>query len=186
MRIIQQGVQASTPFSRPSEWSQPEWTPECTAAIKETRRAFRRCTRRDATDEDWNEYKELRNKKGKLINKTLRNGFRSWVRQAIEDGPRGLWKVSKWARTRDQPSCRNVPALSIAGGPSAETNQQKAEVLRRAFFPHPPEADLSDIPSTRLPKQLDFPAITDQEVRDAIRRAPPDKAAGEDTIPNRV
>src|SRR6476620_4689271 len=95
MRVVQQGIQESTPFARPSEWSQPEWTPDCTEAIKETRRAFRRCKREDATEDDWAEYKELKNKKGKRINKALRNGFRGWVRRIVDDGPRGLWKVSK-------------------------------------------------------------------------------------------
>jgi hypothetical protein len=54
------------------------------------------------------------------------------------------------------------------------------------FFPQPPQADLSDIDSSLFPSQLTFPAISQQEVVDAIKRAPPDKAPGEDGIPNRV
>jgi hypothetical protein len=54
------------------------------------------------------------------------------------------------------------------------------------FFPQPPQADLSDIDLSLFPNQLTFPAISQQEVVDAIKRAPPDKAPGEDGILNRV
>ena len=54
------------------------------------------------------------------------------------------------------------------------------------FFPQPPQANLSNIDSTLFPSQLTFPAISQQEVIDTIKRAPPDKAPSGDTIPNRV
>ena len=56
------------------------------------------------------------------------------------------------------------------------------------FFPQPPQADLSDITSSNLlpSNQILFPPISQQEVRNTIKRAPPDKAPSEDRIPNRV
>ncbi|OKP12959.1 hypothetical protein PENSUB_1341 [Penicillium subrubescens] len=60
------------------------------------------------------------------------------------------------------------------------------DLLRQVFFPSPPVADLSDIDPTSPPNQLTFPAISQQEIIDAIKRAPPDKAPGEDGIPNRA
>lgn len=71
----------------------------------------------------------------------------------------------------------------------ATSDAEKVELLRKTFFPLPPEADLSDLAPgrhTHYKPTIEFPNITEQEVRDAIHRAPPDKAPGEDTIPNRV
>lgn len=61
-------------------------------------------------------------------------------------------------------------------------------MLRAVFFPAPPPADLSDIEHRVYDQsqQLDFPDINDPEIIKAIRRAPPDKAPGPDTIPNKV
>ena len=63
---------------------------------------------------------------------------------------------------------------------SAETTDEKVQALREVFFPTPPEADLSDIEesSERNRKQIPFPPITEQELADAIRRTPPNKAPG--------
>jgi hypothetical protein len=88
---------------------------------------------------------------------------------------------------RDQSISSNIPTLhSQEGDTPAVTSQQKVDLLRRVFFPSPPAANLSDIDSSYLPNQLTFLAISQQEVIDAIKRAPPDKAPSEDGIPNRV
>lgn len=97
--------------------------------------------------------------------------------------------MSKWARTRDQASgSSNIPSLKEPDGELAETDLEKAELLRQVFFPLPLKANLSDIkrPASSPPNQIEFPPITRQEVLDAIKRAPTDKAPGVDSIPNRV
>lgn len=111
-------------------------------------------------DEDWKEYTLARNTKGKVIKKAMKQGFRQWVRDTVDRGPLGLWKVSKWARMRDQSTSSNIPSLKRVDGGFAETNQEKTEPLRQVFFPSPPAADLSDINSTHLPDQLTFPATS--------------------------
>ena len=58
--------------------------------------------------------------------------------------------------------------------------------MREVFFPQPPEADLSDLLHATEPPQLNFPSISIDEVKDAIKRVPADKAPGPDGLPNRV
>ena len=185
--IVQRAAQESTPWAKPSAWARQGWTPECTEAISASRRQYRQYMRTHG-EEDWKEFTLVRNAKGRVIKKALKQGFRQWVRDTIDKGPRGLWKVSKWARMRDQSTSGNIPSLERADGGLAETHQEKTDLLRQVFFPLPPAADLSDISpnATPHPNQLTFPAISQQEVIDAIKRAPPDKAPGEDGIPNRV
>ncbi|KAL7657262.1 hypothetical protein ACMYSQ_003450 [Aspergillus niger] len=48
------------------------------------------------------------------------------------------------------------------------------------------EADPSDINTAKEPKALEFPPITEQEMRDAIKHAPADKTPGINAIFNRV
>jgi hypothetical protein len=50
----------------------------------------------------------------------------------------------------------------------------------------PPEADLEDIESAEYPEPIDFPPIQEDEIAEAIRQAPADKAPGEDGIPNKI
>ncbi|KAJ5888339.1 hypothetical protein N7495_008380 [Penicillium taxi] len=124
-------------------------------------------------------YKELRNLKGRVIGKALRKGFCTWISQTVADGPKGLWKVN-------QSTSSNIPALKDDSRGLATSNQKKAELLQKVFFPELPEADLSDLPNTRIPDQIETPAINKKKVMNAINRAPPDKAPGKDGIPNRV
>ncbi|KAI9034942.1 uncharacterized protein KD926_005005 [Aspergillus affinis] len=78
-----------------------------------------------------------------------------------------------------------IPTLKTDDG-LAETAEQKVEAFRKAFFSESPLADLSDIPTARIPPQIDFPDLTEHKVLRCIRRAPPDKAPGPDGIPNKV
>ncbi|OGE50276.1 hypothetical protein PENARI_c017G00750 [Penicillium arizonense] len=127
---------------------------------------------------DWEEYKPARNQKGRMIKEALRKGFREFVKEAIGQGPQGLWRMAKWARNRGQEQGHTMPPLNTADA-VAESTDEKVQALRRAVFPAPPTADLLDIEnSTRNRQQITFPSITKQELADAIRRAPLNKARG--------
>ncbi|KAJ6003542.1 hypothetical protein N7522_006234 [Penicillium canescens] len=169
IEIINRAVEESTPWAKPSQYANPSFTGECREAVKETRRLFRRYIATHG-EEDWEVYKLARNQKGRIIKRALRSGFREFVKEAINQGPQGLWRMSKWARNRGQ------------------DQEAKVQSLREAFFPAPPIADLSDIDesSAKNRQQIPFPAITEQELADAIRRAPPNKAPRPDGIPNMV
>jgi hypothetical protein len=65
-------------------------------------------------------------------------------------------------------------------------HQSKAEMFGAAFFPAPPEVDLSDVQNYAYPTQLIFPAITAREVRRAIKGMAPRKAPGRDGVPAHI
>jgi exonuclease III len=186
--IVQRGVQESTPWAKPSQHANPSWTKDCGEAVRDSRRAFRRYLATHS-EEDWQTYQLTRNQKGRIIKKALRKGFRTFIKDAVEQGPRGLWRVSKWARNRGQQQQGSVmPALRTSDNKLAETSEEKVNTLRNVFFPQPPEADLSDLnqPTRQQRANIFLPAITEEELKAAIRKAPPDKAPGEDTLPNKV
>ncbi|OQD66302.1 hypothetical protein PENANT_c348G08867, partial [Penicillium antarcticum] len=82
-----------------------------------------------------------------------------------------MWRLAKWARNRDGAYEKGItPSLKIQDpqmpGTLAETVEQKAEAFRTAFFPKPPPADLSDTDSFLYPQQIEFPAVTAQEIQE--------------------
>ncbi|KAJ5121346.1 uncharacterized protein N7515_009307 [Penicillium bovifimosum] len=98
--VIQTAIEESTPWTRPSEWSNPDFDDECKAAVEEVRRLRRRHTKtQDAYD--WMCYTKARNVKSRLLKKKLSRAHRRRVQQVVEDGPQGLWRLAKWARNRD-------------------------------------------------------------------------------------
>ena len=75
--------------------------------------------------------------------------------------------------------------------PTLENNEasheQKAEALKKAFFPDPPPADLTDIGQSTHTKEVEsLPQITLRQVHAAINQLSPNKAPGPDEITNKV
>jgi hypothetical protein len=182
IETINQGIAASTPWAKPCEFSNPDFTPECREAVHNTRR-LRRTYKATREPADWERYSEARNHKKHTVSKALRQGHRQRVAEATED-PRGLWKIHKWARNRSNFDQGRTPTIEFEG--NQITNPEgKAEAFQKVFFPTPPEPDLSDISYRYLYyPDVDFPDIQPHEVEEAIRHAPAGKAAGDDAIPN--
>ncbi|KAJ5144459.1 hypothetical protein N7526_001967 [Penicillium atrosanguineum] len=84
--VVQSAIEASTPWAKPSAWSNPDFDQECKAAVKEVRRLRRRHTR-TKDPYDWMCYSEARNQKTRLVKKALSRAHRRRVQQVIEDGP---------------------------------------------------------------------------------------------------
>jgi exonuclease III len=92
--IVRRGVHESTPWARPSPLANPSWTKECGEAVQHSRRMFRQYLATHS-EEDWETYRLGRNQKGKVIKAALRRSFRSFIKEAVDQGPQGLWRVAK-------------------------------------------------------------------------------------------
>lgn len=181
---IRHAVEQSVPWASPSEWSNPDFTPECKEAVRTCRR-LRRLHSNTHNPWVWRAYLRARNKKKRLVSKSLRLGHRRRVQQATEKGPLGLWRLAKWARSRKGAYESGItPTLKAPNSDLAETVEAKTDLLSQSFFPQIPAADLSDMDNAVYPEQLPFPEIPRHEIERVIRSTPPDKAPGEDTIPN--
>jgi ribonuclease HI len=181
---IRHAVDITVPWARPSEWSNPDFTPECKEAVRTCRR-LRRIHSNTHNPWVWRAYLRARNRKKRLVSKSLRLGHRRRVQQATEQGPQGLWRLARWARTRKGAYESGItPTLQSTDGRTAETVEAKTALLSESFFPAIPEADLADIDDAIYPQQLPFPEIPRHEIQRVVRSTPPDKAPGEDGIPN--
>ena len=178
------GIEASTPWSNPSPRSVSGFDQECKDICAEVQQ-LRRRWQRTRQDDDYEAYRQARNRKGRHIQKILRNTHRQRVEDA-SDSQGGLWKLVKWAKNRHEvaPSC--TPTLAKPNGELAHEPEEKAEVLRQSFFPPPLHANLSDTERYQYPPPIECPDITIPEIENAVRRASPNKAPGADGITNGV
>ncbi|KFZ04770.1 hypothetical protein V502_09996, partial [Pseudogymnoascus sp. VKM F-4520 (FW-2644)] len=165
INALNAGIDASTPWSNPSPHSIPGLDQECKDICAEVQ--------------------QLRRRKGRHIQKTLRNTHRQRVEEASASES-GLWKLVKWAKNRHTTASTCTPTLMKPDGELAHQAEEKAETLRQSFFPLPLRADLSDINEHEYPQPIECPEITPQEIMKAVRRAAPNKAPGTDDITNGV
>lgn len=86
---IQFGVDASTPWSDPCPCSVPGFDEECKNICHEVQQ-LRRRWQRTRHEDDYEEYRVARNKKGRHIQKLLRNTHRQRV-EAASSSKSGLW-----------------------------------------------------------------------------------------------
>ena len=172
---LQNAIETAVPQRIWSPKARRGWDEECTRVLAEAKR-LRRLHNLYHTDETWKAYRKARNHKGRVIKKALRRGHRENVEKASES-PEALWKMARWARNRNAPAPEVTPALQHPDTLQMTSDTaEKADIFRRAFFPCPPEADISDIEGAVYPERIDMPAITEQEVERAIREASPLKA----------
>jgi hypothetical protein len=184
INALNAGIDASTPWSNPSPHSIPGFSQDCKEICAEVQQ-LRRRWQRTRLEDDYEAYREARNRKGRHIQKTLRNTHRQRVEEASASDS-GLWKLVKWAKNRHTiaPTC--TPTLMKPDGELAHQAEEKAETLRQSFFPPPLRANLSDINEYEYPQPIKCPEITPQEIVKAVRRAAPNKAPSTDDITNGI
>jgi hypothetical protein len=184
VQALNAGIAASTPWSNPSPRSIPGFNQECRLLCTEVQQ-LRRRWQRTRQDDDYEAYRQARNRKGRLVQKTLRNNHRQRVEEASAS-PSGLWNLVKWAKNRHNTSAACTPALVKQDGGLAHEPEEMAETLRQTFFPPPLQADLSDIEGYAYPPPIECPDITIPEIEKAVRRSSPNKAPGSDGIINGI
>jgi hypothetical protein len=184
VQALDAGIEASTPWSNPSPRSTPGFNQECRDLCAEVQQLRRRWQRTRLGD-DYEAYRQARNRKGRLVQKTLRNNHRQRVEEASAS-PSGLGNLVKWAKNRHNMSAACTPTLVKQDGGLAHEPEEKAETLRQTFFPPPPQADLSDIEGYAYPPPIECPDITLPEIERAVRRASRNKAPGTDGIINGI
>ncbi|KAK2922996.1 hypothetical protein FoTM2_017264 [Fusarium oxysporum f. sp. vasinfectum] len=134
MAAITAAVDEAVPKTVPSPRSKPGWNEECAAALAESKRLRRRHSLY-RTEETWEAYRAARNDKGRVIKKALKQNHREKVEEAAQS-PATLWRLAKWARNRHSQTPNVTPALvDPATKQQAITSSEKAELLRKTFFP---------------------------------------------------
>ncbi|OHE90236.1 zinc knuckle [Colletotrichum orchidophilum] len=178
-------INEGVPTKARSPRSRPGWNKECAEVLAETKRLRRRYNM-EPTEQSWQEYLASRNKKGKIVRKALQKTHREAVEAAAES-PESLWRIAKWARTRQNQTPTVTPEITNPSTAQvATTPEEKTEIFRKTFFPTPPEAYLEDIENATYGEQIELPPISENEVEEAIQKTAPLKAPGPDGITNKA
>jgi len=177
--FIQDLIEQTVPWGKPSKHGQPWWTEEVQEAVQEEREARRR------HDHETQEKASLR--KSRLILQEKRRHFREMVHEATQG--EGIWKLAKWGKTSHGPVVLPVMPPLVTEEGTAYTIPEKAQALRARFYPKV-EADLDDITDTTFTEET-FPQalevcqeVTADEIMALIRTRRANKAPGNDSIPN--
>jgi hypothetical protein len=185
---LQKGVEASTPLVRINHvFTRPNFTGAAADAIKDSKRAWRRVYGKHGkiTEENLIALQLAVRKRKEEIQKANTKTHRDKVAEV--DTERKLWNLAKWAKNREAPRAAYTPDIRRKDGGLAEDLEGKCNALREALFPAPPPAQLDDIDNyVYKPSQGNWEVISESEVHETILTVPPDKAPGDDELPNRV
>jgi Reverse transcriptase (RNA-dependent DNA polymerase)/Endonuclease-reverse transcriptase len=177
VEAITKAIQETTPRKRPSPHSKRWWNDELSKLRKEASR-LRNIFWRTKHAVDKAAWREKANEYVQEIARAKTNHWKKYVNEA--DG-KSIFQIKKYIM--NTPTSTFIPTLNN----HAATNKQKVNVLRKAFFPKPPPADLTDIPSATYPQEIPYEAqITTRQIQEAVNRLASDKAPGPDEISNRV
>ncbi|KEY73405.1 hypothetical protein S7711_10320, partial [Stachybotrys chartarum IBT 7711] len=126
---LTQAINISVPTSTPCSKAKAGWNEECSKMLAETKR-LRRIYSATHTEEAWEAYRVARNKKEKTIKKALRKMHRDTIETAAES-PEKLWRVAKWARSRESQVSELTPVIKDpATAQEATTPREKAKLFR--------------------------------------------------------
>jgi hypothetical protein len=134
IKALDGGIEASTPWSNPLPRSIAGFDQQCKDICTEVQQ-LRRQWQRTRHEDDYEAYRQARNRKGRHIKKALRDTHKQRVTEA-STSQWGLWNLVKWAKNRHDASPACTLALVKPNGELVQQPEQKAEVLRQAFF-HP-------------------------------------------------
>ena len=172
---IKQAIDETTPRKRPSPFSKRWWNDELTELRRDTSRR-RRTWHRTRNYMDRDDYLNKRSEYYHEIKKAKRKTWRSFVEKADE---KTIWTLKKYMDSTPIP--RYIPTIN-----NATSNEDKAAAFKSTFFPPPPLANLSDIPSTYPDPVPCNSKITTRQLENAINKLSPNKAPGPDEISNLV
>ncbi len=141
------------------------------------------------TLEAWNEYLKHNNHKNKIIWQTKCAHFRSQMHE-LSEAFKSIWCFAKWARIESQLSKKLSQFSSLKRSDidhMTTTFEKKIEILREKFFLSSSQANVSDIAESFISLTVSFNSrITEDEVKQTIKRVKADKASDASDISNRA
>jgi hypothetical protein len=177
-------VHNNVPRARPSPHAKRWWTADLTLLRRSLSSARNHVTTLRRRGVDTSEAHTAFQAARRVYLQQIEKQKKEHWRQFLEDQS-NIWKANKFTQVASQ--ARNVPTL-VQGNESAETDEDKANMLMASFFPTPPEPCPGG-GATRYTSRArlgrvsqEMPRITAQEICQAIYRSNPRKAPGADEI----
>ncbi len=188
IRVLQKIIKKSIFLTKSSNWARDFWNQSCFKVVMKSR-WLRITWKMQDTLEAWNEYLKHNDHKNKIIRQTKCAHFRSQMHKLSETF-KSIWRFAKWARIESQLSKKLFQFSSLKWSDvdhMTTTYEKKIEILREKFFLSSFQANVSDIAESFISLTVSFNArITEDEVKQIIRRVKADKASDASDISNRA
>lgn len=174
--VLQQGIATSTPWAKPSSSANLDYTHECNKAANETQR-LRRIHRLTQSEDDWDRYRQARNRKKRTMAAAPRMKRCHHVEEVMINDIAGLWLLIKWARSRDRIYYHKSPILNLANGSKAASQNRKRRRVDSSYsrttvgrsiqtaFGYRRPIELTDI--TENEDRLSQPSKSEQNLEDS-------------------
>ncbi len=188
IRVLQKIIKKSILLTKSSNQAKDFWNQSCFKVVMKSRWLWIIWKTQD-TLEAWNEYLKHNDHKNKIIRQTKRAHFRTQMHE-LSEAFKSIWCFAKWARIESQLSKKLSQFSSLKWSDinhMTTTFEKKIEILRKKFFPSSSQANVSDIAESFISLTVSFNSrITEDEVKQAIRRVKADKASNASDISNKA
>ncbi len=188
IRVLQKIIEKSTFLTKSLNWARDFWNQSCFEVVMKSRR-LRIIWKTQDTLEAWNKYLKHNDHKNKIIRQTKRAHFRTQMHE-LSEAFKSIWRFAKWARIESQLPKKLSQFSSLKRSNidhMITTFEEKIEILREKFFLSSSQANVSNIAESFISLTVSFNSrITEDEVKQTIRRVKADKASSASDISNRA
>jgi hypothetical protein len=187
-KVTQNTIEKEVPLKEMNIWSRRWWNLELTRLKKAKNRANAAAYKKRA-NKDHPIHREAMEKRRKFKQAVEEAKNEHWEEYIDNIDPQTVFALNKYTDQSTDISPTVIPSLVIdATHPAqlATTNEEKAEVLAKAFFPAKPVnlPTLDEMP--RANRLKDPTKVTEPKIHEVISSLSPYKAPGPDGIPNIV
>lgn len=181
--VVTEEIHSRVPWAKPSPYVKRWWTPELTVLRSNMTAARNAVTTQRRRGEALDEVQEKFSlAKRRFCQEMETQKKRHWHDFLADQN--NIWKANSISKLVSRET--RIPTLHNESR-TAETDEEKADVLMESFFPIPPPPQgplatrqAEEGQHTRVGP---LPAVTDEEIERAITRPNPNKAPGPDEIP---
>ncbi len=188
IRVLQKIIEKSIFLTKSLNWARDFWNQSCFEVVMKSRR-LRIIWKIQDTLEAWNEYLKHNDHKNKIIQQTKRAHFRTQMHE-LSEALKSIWCFAKWAKIESQLSKKLSQFSSLKRSDidhMITTFEEKIEILQEKFFFSSSQVNVSDIAESFISLTVSFNSrITEDEVKQTIRRVKADKASSASDISNRA
>ncbi len=188
IRVLQKIIEKSIFLTKSLNWARDFWNQSCFEVVMKSRR-LRIIWKIQDTLEAWNKYLKHNDHKNKIIRQTKRAHFRTQMHE-LSEALKSIWCFAKWAKIESQLSKKLSQFSSLKRSDidhMITTFEEKIEILQEKFFFSSSQVNVSDIAESFISLTVSFNSrITEDEVKQTIRRVKADKASSASDISNRA
>ncbi len=188
IKMLQEIIEKFTFLTKSSSWAKNFWNSNYSEIVMKSRR-LQIIWKTQSTLDAWNEYLRYNDHKNKIIWQAKRAHFRSQMHE-LSDALKSIWCFTKWVRIKSQLFKKLSQFLSLKQSDIEQmttTFEKKIEILREKFFFSSSQIDINNIANSFIFLTISSDLhISENEVRQTIKRIKADKASDISDILNRA